>query len=83
MTKAHVVLMVLVWSQMTLASRDERGRVFFTPRPQNISSPSNEANSESCKSGKAANLAIASLFGSCEAPKTSKGPAVGGGDDMC
>lgn len=85
MIKASIVLVAFVWSMISFAARDERGRVFFTPRPQNqsFSSPTSDANSESCKSGKAANLAIASLFGSCEAPKTSKGPAVGGGNDLC
>lgn len=70
------------------AQRDDRARGVLrslpVPQYQGSSSASGGvSDEESCKSGKAANLALASLYGSCQAPMTAKGPAPGGGKDAC
>lgn len=88
--RASILAIVMLFSSAAFASSDERASgglrdVLRRFRPANQSFPpgGSGSNDESCKTGKAANLALASLYGSCQAPQTAKGPAPGGGKDSC
>lgn len=91
MIRCLAFVIVIFSLNTTHASRDERANGGFDLLRRSLTGGGPASglggvasnNEESCKIGKAANLALASLYGSCQAPATAKGPAPGGGVDSC
>lgn len=88
--KFALAFVIVIFSfNKSQANPDERARgvlnILRNSKPANQSFPGGAggADEEACKAGKATNLALASLYGSCQAPATAKGPAPGGGQDSC